>query len=130
MEKYMALDGIKSEKAPITAIASFALLKALNDSGKYKSPYQLLSNFIGYVVYDEHLHTFTLPEMRDRLQSHFGFKIPEAVIKTALKTLGFINRVNNAYQVDDSLCNDDGQFVEVKNNKETKYDEIADKIFD
>lgn len=130
MEKYMALDGIKSEKAPITAIASFALLKALNDSGKYKSPYQLLSNFIGYVVYDEHLHTFTLPEMRDRLQSHFGFKIPEAVIKTALKTLGFINRVNNAYQVDDSLCNDDGQFVEVQNNKETKYDEIADKIFD
>jgi len=130
MEEGMALDGTKSEKAPIAAIASFALLKALNDSKRYKSPYQLLSNFIGYIVYSEHLYTFTLPEMRDKLQCHFGFKIPEAVIKTALKTLGYINRVNNAYKVDGSSCNDDSQFVEVKNDKETKYDEIADKIFD
>ena len=47
MRKDITLDGIKSEKAPIAAIASFALLKAMNDSKKYKSPYQTVWTSIG-----------------------------------------------------------------------------------
>ncbi len=40
---------MKQENATST-IASFAVLKALNDAKTYKSPYQLLGNFIGYVI--------------------------------------------------------------------------------
>ena len=60
---------------PVSAIASFAVLKALNDSKKYRSPYQLLSGFIEFIICNEQLHSFTPAEMKFKLKTHFGLAL-------------------------------------------------------
>lgn len=114
----------------IATIASFAVLKALSDSKKYRSPYQLLSNFIEYIVCNEQLHVFSLPEMKYKLQAHFGFKVPESVIKTSVQTLKNIKRADNAYRVDVLVCNTSKQFIAEKTDKEETYGKIVDEIFE
>lgn len=116
------------DKSPISAIASFAVLKVLNDSQEYRSPYQLLSKFIEYIICEEQLHTFKSEEMRFMLQNHFGFNVPEAVIRASLQNLKYIERTNNVYKVNNLVSDKGRQFVEVKNNAETKYNKIVDKI--
>ena len=68
-------------------MASFATLKSLSDAKKYQSPYQLLSKFINYIILSDSLYSFSAVEMKNRLNSHFCFSIPEAVVKTAIKNV-------------------------------------------
>lgn len=69
----------------MSIMASFATLKSLSDTKKYQSPYQLLREFINYIILSDSLYSFSAIEMKNRLNSHFCFSIPEAVVKTALK---------------------------------------------
>lgn len=66
-------------------MASFATLKSLSDTKRYQSPYQILREFINYIILSDSLYSFSAIEMKNRLNSHFCFSIPEAVVKTALK---------------------------------------------
>lgn len=87
-----------STSTPI--LASFATLKSLNDSKKYINSYQILAEFIKYIIDGQKLYVFTGIEMKNRLKSVFGFDIPEAVVKTASKSLPFVTRENGTYIVD------------------------------
>jgi len=88
------------EKANITSIlASFATMKNLFDARSYQNPYQLLSEFISYIISSNNLHSFTAVEMKNRLQDSFGFEIPEAVVKTSIKSLDFIKSENKQFVV-------------------------------
>ena len=87
-----------STSTPI--LASFATLKSLNDSKKYINSYQILAEFIKYIIDGQKLYVFTAIEMKNRLKSVFGFDIPEAVVKTASKSLPFVTRENGTYIVD------------------------------
>ena len=40
-------------------LASFSTLKSLNDSNNYQNSYQILSEFIGYIINTQNLYTFT-----------------------------------------------------------------------
>lgn len=66
-------------------LAALATLKGIIDIDKYQSPYQVLAVFIRYVIKIDALHSFPAVEIRNRLVRHFGFTIPEVVVKTALK---------------------------------------------
>ena len=68
-------------------MASFATLKSLSDVKKYQSPYQILREFISYIIVSDSLYSFSAVEMKNCLNSHFSFSIPEAVVKTALKNI-------------------------------------------
>lgn len=77
-------------KNSTSVLASFATLKSLSDERKYQSPYQILREFIQYIITTDSLHSFSAIDMKNRLNEHFGFSIPEAVVKTSIKnTMSF-----------------------------------------
>ena len=117
------------EKANITSIlASFATMKNLFDARSYQNPYQLLSEFISYIISSNNLHSFTAVEMKNRLQDSFGFEIPEAVVKTSIKSLDFIKSENKQFVVESSVLNADPLFEEKKQAAENISTNIIDLL--
>lgn len=80
-------------------LASFATLKSLSEAKKYKSPYQILSEFIRYIIIVDSMHCFYAIEMKNRLNEHFCFSIPEAVVKKTLKNMDGISYNGETYNV-------------------------------
>lgn len=89
----------KCKKTAFSVLASFATLKSLSDEKKYRSPYQILLEFIRYIITSDSLYTFSAIEMKSRLSEHFAFSIPEAVIKTSIKNTDGIILKNGTYYV-------------------------------
>ena len=82
---------------PEAILAAFATFKTLFSKGQYKSPYQILAEFINYIIYSENLHNFSATNMKNRLKNVFGFDVPEAVIKASIKSLKDIELRNHVY---------------------------------
>ena len=95
-------------------MASFATLKSLSDVKKYQSPYQLLREFINYIVLSDSMYSFTAVEMKNRLYSHFHFSIPEAVVKTSLKNMHGTTLTDGIYSVSKTEVCMDELFEETK----------------
>ena len=76
----------------ISILASFSTLKILSDTKKYKNSYQILSEFICYIISTQKIYTFTASEMKNKLKTVFGVNIPEAVVKTTSKNLPFVTK--------------------------------------
>ena len=88
-------------------MASFATIKSLSDAKQYQSPYQILREFISYIILKDSLYSFSVIEMKNRLSSHFCFSIPEAIIKTALKNLPGATLANGIYNISQNeVCTD------------------------
>ena len=88
-------------------MASFATIKSLSDAKKYQSPYQILREFINYIIVSDSLYSFSAIEMKNRLSGHFSFSIPEAVIKTALKKMPGATLRDNTYTISKSdMCSE------------------------
>lgn len=86
-------------KNSTSVLASFATLKSLSDERKYQSPYQILREFIQYIITTDSLHSFSAIDMKNRLNEHFGFSIPEAVVKTSIKNMDGIALDHGTYTV-------------------------------
>ncbi len=84
-------------------LASFATLKILNDTKQYRGSFQLLSEFISYVIDFKKLYSFTAIKMKVELLDIFGFDVPEAVVKTSLKSLKALTKKDGIYSVDIAL---------------------------
>ncbi|HIS24170.1 MAG TPA: hypothetical protein IAD01_02065 [Candidatus Faeciplasma gallinarum] len=99
---------MKTQQTNTTSImASFATIKSLSDAKQYQSPYQILREFISYIILKDSLYSFSAIEMKNRLSSHFCFSIPEAIIKTALKNLPGATLANGIYNISqDEVCTD------------------------
>ena len=107
-------------------LASFATIKALSDENKYQSAYQILAEFIRHVIVEEHLYSFTAAVMKNRLNEHYGFIIPEAVVKSAVKKMAGIISNNGEYRVSFSEIGTDSRFKE----KKKEADDTNKSIFD
>ena len=79
-------------------MASYATFKELYKSKKYSSPYQILSEFIKYIIVSKSLYTFTSIDIQRYLKEEFGFNPPIAVIRTALKGMKDVFLDNNEYR--------------------------------
>ena len=95
-------------------MASFATLKSLSDVKKYQSPYQILREFINYIIASDSLYSFSAVEMKNCLNSHFSFSIPEAVIKTALKNMPSANLTDGIYTISKADLRSDELFEKTK----------------
>lgn len=108
----------------VSELASFAILKSLSDEKKYQGPYQILKEFVTYIIYSESLRAFSAVEMKNLLTEYFDFNIPEAVVKTTLKHIDGITLANGEYSVN---------LPEIKTNsdfetKKKEADAYASKI--
>lgn len=119
------------EKSKITSIlASFATMKSLFDTKSYQSPYQLLSEFISYVIAINKFRSFTAIEMRNRLQELFGFEVPEAVVRTSVRSLEFIKTENRLFIVDNNKLRIDSAFEKKMFEAESANTNIVDLLTD
>ena len=102
------------KKDSTSVLASYAMLKSLADEKKYQSPYQILREFIRYIINIDSLYTFSAVEMKNRLNEHFGFSIPEAVIKTSAKSMDGVSLGHGIYTVSFSEIEYNSLFEEKK----------------
>ncbi len=67
----------KNHATPI--LASYVTYKELSSHGNYKSPYQILAEFIKYIIYEKKLYAFSIGEIKSRVENEFEFYLPDAV---------------------------------------------------
>lgn len=112
----------------ISILASFATLKILNDTKRYVNSYQILSEFICYIIGTQNIISFTSVEMKNMLKEIFGFNIPEAVVKTASRGLPFITKSEGLFTVNKDLFLYDPSFEETKESAENTNFCIIDSL--
>ena len=99
-------------------LASFATLKTLSEAKKYTNAYQLLSEFICYIIGTQKLHAFSSLEMKNQLKSVFDFDVPEAVVATSCKSVESISKNNGLFVVDWSRFACDAAFEKARTEAE------------
>ncbi len=109
-------------------LASFATMKSLFDAKSYQNLYQLLAEFISYIIAINKLRSFTAVEMKNRIKESFGFEIPEAVVKTSVRGLDFITSGNNQFNVDNAKLYSDTVFEEKRLEAENANTDIIDQL--
>lgn len=101
-------------------LASYVTFKELYNANRYRSPYQILSEFIRYIIYTEKLYSFSLLDIKTYLNKMFGFNLPTAVIKTSLKVIDGLDRVESktGYIVRPNTVGEDSNFTLLQNESE------------
>lgn len=97
-----------------SALAAYATIKSLSDENKYQSPYQILREFIRHIIKEEALYSFSSAEMKNLLSDHFGFSIPEAVIRTSIKNMAGVSLDHGVYSVNNDELGTDSLFEDKK----------------
>ena len=101
----------------ISMMAAYSTFKILYDEKKYKSPYQLLAEFVRYIFANSNKVSYEVLDMKCMLKEFFCFDIPEAVVKTTLNTLKDDGVVlsNGMYSIPQSLLENDSRHFEKTN---------------
>ena len=61
----------KNHATPI--LASYVTYKELSSHGNYKSPYQILAEFIKYIIYEKKLYAFSIGEIKREWKMNLNF---------------------------------------------------------
>ena len=109
-------------------MATYATFKELYASKKYSSPYQILSEFIKYIIASNSLYSFTSTDIQSYLIKEFGFHPPIAVIRTALKSIPDVTRNNQTYVVSTPQRID--TFLLYRKQAEEKSDSITKALLE
>ena len=71
-----------------STLASYAVMKALTDSKDYRNSYEILADFIRYLIVDRKWYNFSITDVSNALQREFGFdNIPLPAIRTSLRQI-------------------------------------------
>lgn len=113
---------------PPSLLASYATFKELYNSPKYNSPYQILAEFIKYIITSNSKNTFTITEIKRELEDVFGFVQPYDVIKTALKRLPGIELNNGEYTVQCQEIKRNSSFDKYIQTAEEKNNDLIEQL--
>lgn len=117
-----------SNNNPTSILSSFSTIKSMVDAQQYQSPYQILAEFIQYIIIKSNLHSFTAIEMKNRLNEGFGFDIPEAVVRTAVRGLHYIKSENTIYHVNRIELKGNAAFEQMKSVAEANNTDIIELL--
>jgi len=84
-------------------LASLAVFRQLYDNDK--DVYGVIGEFLEHIIDTKGMRHFNSAEITDLLNSTFGFTIPEAVVKSSLGRLIYLNRHDGTYHVDSTIKN-------------------------
>lgn len=90
---------MKQIKEDNRLLASLAVFRELYNSEK--DVYGIISVFLADIIKNENLYSFNLSEITAKLNSVFEFEIPEAVVRTSLGRLSFLEKQQGVYLVTD-----------------------------
>ena len=111
-------------------LASFATLKTLNDAKQYNSSYQILSEFVSYIIAKKSIFAFTAEEMKGHLFTVFGFDIPEAVVRTTCRGISYVERAGHRFVVDKGRLLENPLFLDLKETAEAKNSSIIEQLIE
>lgn len=122
---------MKETYSPAT-LASYATFKELYNEGKYRSSYQILAEFIKYIVLAENTYSFSLVKMKQDLKRVFGFELPTAVIKTAVKGIDGITKesATSDYIINNKQLIKNAEFVSLRKETEAENLELSKLLLD
>lgn len=110
-------------------LASYALLKALTDSKEYNNQYEILAEFIRYIISERKLREFYLIEIQNYLMEEFSFTIPQAAIKTSIKHIKECKKSGERYVIDNTVIDIKG-FSDIQNNTIQMNQKIIEKLYE
>lgn len=113
-----------------SVLASYVTYKELYANDNYRSAYQILAEFIKYVIATEEIYSFSVPELKKKMQDVFGFQLPNAVIKSALKKIDYIERIQHRedYSVNRQDLKVDQKFSQYKEKAEKENSVLTEKL--
>jgi len=113
-------------------LASYVTYKELYSNDSYKNPYQILAEFILFVIETNKLYLFSAYEMKKKLNDDFGFNLPDAVIKSALKKMEAIKKIPNSenYSINRDIAHAGQQFIEYKKSAEKDSANLSELLLD
>ena len=109
-------------------VASFSTIKSMVDAKEYKSSYMILAEFIRHTLAEKKLYTFTSLDIKKSLMELFGFEIPEAVIRTSIKKIEFIDKENGIYKTDKTNIKIDDNFNKIRVNSEEDFVKVFELL--
>lgn len=112
-------------------LASYVTYKELYSNENYKSAYQILAEFIKYIISTENIYNFSIPELNKKMRENFGFVLPNAVIKSAVKKLDFIEKIEHSeqYGVNGKSVYIDKNFFQYKEKAEKINSDLMEKLY-
>ena len=117
----------KNHATPI--LASYVTYKELSSHGNYKSPYQILAEFIKYIIYEKKLYAFSIGEIKSRVENEFEFYLPDAVLKSALKKIDYVTYdATGNYCVNGEKIRVDGALKKYRNLAETAEISVSEQL--
>lgn len=117
----------KNHATPI--LASYVTYKELSSHGNYKSPYQILAEFIKYIIYEKKLYAFSIGEIKSRVENEFEFYLPDAVLKSALKKIDFVTYdATGNYCVNGEKIRVDGALKKYRDLAETAEISVSEQL--
>jgi len=106
-------------------IASIAMYREMVNKGF--DIYDILSQFINFIIYEKKLNEFTAQKINQYLKEIFNYTVPEAAVKEALRKINIVRPMANSYQlISDVKYND--EFLLNKNRLEREADDIFNEI--
>lgn len=109
-----------------STLASYSMMKALTDSNDYRSSYEILAEFIRYIIVDRKWHKFSITDVSNELMSEFGFdNIPIPVIRTSLKQIKECKRNQGNYYISSIACFNTDSFKSAKKASSVQSESIT-----
>lgn len=114
-----------------STLASYAVMKSLSDSKQYKNSYEILADFIRYIIVSKNLHSFSISDISEALRLEFGFdNIPSQAIKTSIKQIKECERRNKEYILPQGISYEEEEFKRAKAASNQKSQDIMQKLFE
>ncbi|MBE8712762.1 coiled-coil domain-containing protein [Sphingobacterium hungaricum] len=108
-------------------LASLAVFRELYNSEK--DVYGIISIFLADLIKIENLYSFSLNEITSKLNNTFEFEIPDAVVRTSLGRLTFLEKQQGAYFVKDFSNIDTHTFDQKRQTIQSNNETIIDNLF-
>ena len=120
------------KKRPELILASYVTYKELYRCDKYRSPYQILGEFVKYIIYEKKLYVFSAIDMKKHIDEIFGFKLPNAVLKTTLRKVDCVEKAkeHEEFLVDYEKLEIDVSFKDYKDMAEKSNLQLIEKLID
>jgi len=106
-------------------IASVAMYRQMVDKGL--DIYDILSQFIKFIIYEKNLNEFTAQEINQNLKEIFNYSVPEVAVKEAFNKINLIEPTENHYQLVSGI-DYDNDFLTSKDRLEKETDDIFNNI--
>lgn len=117
---------MKTLKEENTLLASLAVFRELYNSEK--DVYGTIASFLNEIIRIEALYSFTLNDITSKLNSTYEFTIPDAVVKTSLGRLSYLQKDRTNYVVQDVSKIKDDSLDEKQNQIKANNNSIYEKL--